>query len=53
VLVNGSAGIVSWLRDGRPLSVMGFTIKNAKIVEIDVLGDPARLRRLNLSVLNR
>ncbi len=53
VLVNGTAGIVSWLRDGRPLSVMGFTIRDTKIVEIDVLGDPARLRRLNLTAFNR
>jgi len=31
---------------------MGFTIKSGKIMEIDVLGDCARLRRLDLSVLN-
>jgi ketosteroid isomerase-like protein len=53
VLVNGTAGIVSWLRDGRPFSVMGFTIKSGRIVEIDVLDDAVRLRRLNLGVLNR
>jgi RNA polymerase sigma factor (sigma-70 family) len=51
-LVNGAAGIVSWLPDGQPFSVMGFTIRDDKIVEIDVLGDPTRLRRLDLSVLN-
>jgi RNA polymerase sigma factor (sigma-70 family) len=51
-LVNGAAGIVSWLPGGQPLSVMGFTIKSGKIVEIDVLGDPDRLRRLDLTVLN-
>ena len=48
VLVNGAAGIVSWLPDGRPFSLMGFTIKRGKIVEIDVLTDPARLRQLEL-----
>ena len=47
-LVNGAAGIVSWLPDGRPLSVMGFTVARGKIVEIDVLTDPERLRRLDL-----
>jgi hypothetical protein len=47
-LVNGAAGIVSWLAAGRPLSLMGFTIAHGKIVEIDVLVDAARLRRLNL-----
>jgi len=50
-LVNGTPGIVSWTADGQPFSVMGFTIVGGKIVEIDVLGDPARLRRLNLTEL--
>ena len=49
VLVNGAAGIVSWLPDGRPFSVMGFTVRRGKIVEIDVLTDPARLRQLDLA----
>jgi RNA polymerase sigma-70 factor (ECF subfamily) len=31
---------------------MGFTVVRAKIVEIDVLADPQRLRRLDLSVLD-
>jgi len=52
-LVNGTPGIVSWLPDGRPLSVMGFTVARGKIVEIDVLTNPARLRRLDLSALLR
>lgn len=48
VLVNGAAGIVSWLPGGRPFSVLGFTVKGGYIVEIDVLADPARLRQLDL-----
>jgi RNA polymerase sigma-70 factor, ECF subfamily len=48
VLVNGVPGIVSWLPDGRPFSVMGFTVRCGQIVEIDVLADPARLGRLDL-----
>jgi RNA polymerase sigma-70 factor, ECF subfamily len=52
VLVNGVSGIVSWLPSGQPFSVMAFTIQSRKILEIDVLGDPARLRRLNLAVPN-
>jgi RNA polymerase sigma-70 factor, ECF subfamily len=52
VLVNGAAGIVSWLPGGRPFSVMGFTVTRGKIVEIDVLADPARLRQLDLAVLD-
>lgn len=51
VLVNGAAGIVSWRPGGQPFSVMGFTIRGNRIVEIDVLRDPARLSRLNLTVL--
>lgn len=50
VLVNGAAGIVSWLPGGQPFSVMGFAIQSGKIVEIDVLGDPVRLGRLDLTV---
>jgi hypothetical protein len=48
-LVNGTPGVLSWLADGRPFSVMGFTVARRKIVEIDVLIDPARLGRLDLS----
>jgi RNA polymerase sigma factor (sigma-70 family) len=47
-LVNGAAGIIAFALDGRPFSVVGFTIRRGKIVEIDVLADPARLSRLNL-----
>jgi len=46
-LVNGAAGVVVAPR-GRPFAVMGFTVKRGRIVEIDVLADPARLRRLDL-----
>lgn len=50
-LVNGAPGIVSWLPDGRPLAVMGFTVRGGKIVDIDILADPARLHQLDLAVL--
>jgi len=53
VLVNGAAGIVSWLPGGQPFSVMGFTVRGSRIVEIDVLGDPARLSRLDFTVFNQ
>jgi hypothetical protein len=29
---------------------MGFTVRRGKIVEIDILADPARLRQLELMV---
>jgi RNA polymerase sigma-70 factor, ECF subfamily len=51
-LVNGAPGIVSWLAGGRPFAVMGFTVRSGKIVEIDILADPARLRQLDLAVLH-
>jgi RNA polymerase sigma factor (sigma-70 family) len=50
-LVNGAAGVVVAPR-GRPFAVMGFTVRRGKIVEIDVLADPARLGRLDLTVLD-
>jgi hypothetical protein len=31
---------------------MGFTVRGGQIVEIDILADPARLRRLDLAVLD-
>jgi RNA polymerase sigma-70 factor (ECF subfamily) len=46
-LVNGAAGVVVAPR-GRPFAVMGFTVSGGKIVAIDVLTDPARLRQLDL-----
>ena len=49
-LVNGTAGVVVTPR-GRPLSVMAFTVRQGKIVEIDALADPERLRRLDLTIL--
>jgi RNA polymerase sigma factor (sigma-70 family) len=49
-LVNGAAGLVT-APDQGPVSVMGFTIKDGKIVEIDILADAARLARLDLVVL--
>ncbi len=50
-LINGVAGYLS-MRDGEPFSVGGFTVRNGKIVAIYILADPARLSRLDLSVLD-
>src|SRR6266498_4034484 len=52
VLVNGAPGFVSRTPDGRPLSVVGITVAGGRIVEIDILADPKRLRRLNLAELD-
>jgi RNA polymerase sigma-70 factor (ECF subfamily) len=50
-LINGAAGIVS-IRDGQPFSVGAITVRGGKIVEIDILADPERLRRMDLSMLD-
>src|SRR5712692_898696 len=48
-LVNGAAGAV-WAPGGRPRVVFRFAITRGKIVEIDLLADPERLRQLDLAV---
>ncbi|WP_310718076.1 RNA polymerase sigma factor SigJ [Streptomyces lydicus] len=50
-LVNGGPGLVT-TQDGRPFSVMGFTVAHGRIVEINILADPARLRRVDLTILD-
>jgi RNA polymerase sigma-70 factor, ECF subfamily len=50
-LVNGAAGVVVAPR-GEPLSVMGFTVAGGRIVAIDALVDPERLREIDLTVLD-
>jgi RNA polymerase sigma-70 factor (ECF subfamily) len=50
-LVNGAVGFVT-TRDGKPFSVGAVTISGRRIVEIDILADPERLARLDLTVLN-
>jgi RNA polymerase sigma-70 factor (ECF subfamily) len=50
-LVDGAVGVVVAPR-GRLLLVLAFTFRGGKVVEVDVLADPARLRRLDLAVLD-
>ena len=50
VLINGSVGLI--LAPGGKLSrVLTFTFTNAKVTEVEVIGDPARLRELDIAVL--
>ena len=49
-LINGAVGLVT-TRDGRPFSIGAFTVRRGRIVEMDWLADPARLRELDLTVL--
>jgi RNA polymerase sigma factor (sigma-70 family) len=50
-LINGAAGAVA-TRDGEPFSVGAITVRGGKIVAIDILADPERLRQLDLTILD-
>jgi hypothetical protein len=39
-------------RDGQPFSVGGVTVRDQRIVAIDILADPARLRHFDLTILD-
>ena len=47
-IVNGAAGAVVAV-GGRPLAVVGFTVRGGRIVTIDLVADRAKLRRLQRS----
>ncbi len=50
-LVNGAAGFVVFAGD-RPFAILGFTIRGDRIAEIDILANPERLARIDLSALD-
>ncbi len=49
-LVNGAVGAV-WAQGGRPRVIFDFTITRGKIVEIDLIADPTRLRQFDPALL--
>ncbi len=49
-LIDGVPGAV-WAPKGTPLVAFGFTILNGKVVEIALVADPERLRRLTIEIL--
>ena len=51
VLVDGVAGALAML-DGKLFSVAAFTVRNGKVVELNILADPTRLAELDLTVLD-
>jgi RNA polymerase sigma-70 factor (ECF subfamily) len=53
VLVNGNIGVLARRPDGRLFAVIGFTIANGRIAEMNILADPDRLSRLDLSEIER
>ncbi len=44
-LVNGAAGVVV-VMDGEPVNVTGFVVAGGKVVEIDAIADPDRVRAI-------
>jgi RNA polymerase sigma factor (sigma-70 family) len=51
VLVNGMLGMMAF-RDGRPFSVGAITVRDGRIVEMDILADPERLGQLDLTAVD-
>jgi RNA polymerase sigma-70 factor (ECF subfamily) len=51
-LINGVPGAVT-TRNGKAISVGAITVSGGKIVAIDILADPDRLRQLDLTILGR
>ena len=51
VLVNGIPGGVAWSPDGSPFSVLAVTVRGNRVIRIDVLADPDRLRELDLTMV--
>jgi RNA polymerase sigma-70 factor (ECF subfamily) len=49
--VNGAAGVVITVH-GRPHAILGFTVAHDKIIEIDAIADPDRVRRIAAAVLS-
>jgi RNA polymerase sigma factor (sigma-70 family) len=49
-IVNGTPGFVVYNQD-RPYAVLAFAFRADRIAEIDVLGDPERLARLDLAAV--
>jgi RNA polymerase sigma factor (sigma-70 family) len=49
-LIDGSVGLILAPR-GKLLRVLTFTVANAKVTRVEVIGDPARFRELDIAVL--
>ena len=49
-LIDGVPGAV-WAPGGTPREVFGFTIRNGKVVEIELTADTERLSQLNIEIL--
>jgi RNA polymerase sigma-70 factor (ECF subfamily) len=51
ILVNGMPGGVAWAPDGSPFAILALTVTGGRIVAIDILADPERLAKVDLTVV--
>ncbi|MEU9108372.1 sigma-70 family RNA polymerase sigma factor [Streptomyces xanthophaeus] len=51
-LVNGVPGLVTITPEGKAVAVMGLTVSGGRIVAIDILADPERLKYVDVTVLD-
>jgi RNA polymerase sigma factor (sigma-70 family) len=51
-LINGAVGVIQ-AAEGRPISLIAFTITGAKIVAVDLIDDPGRIAEADLAILGR
>jgi RNA polymerase sigma-70 factor, ECF subfamily len=51
-LINGAVGVIQ-AAEGRPISLLAFTITGAKIVAIDLIDAPDRIAEADVAILNR
>ncbi|MFE7776632.1 RNA polymerase sigma factor SigJ [Streptomyces sp. NPDC057445] len=51
VLINGTVGSIT-LPEGKAVAIMAFTFSNGKVVQLDILADPERLRQIDVAALN-
>lgn len=49
--VNGAAGAVIFVT-GQPTAIMGFLVRGGRVAAIDVLADPERIARIDLSAVS-
>jgi RNA polymerase sigma factor (sigma-70 family) len=49
-LIDGAAGLV-WAPGGRPRAVFAFTIARGRIVELELIADPERIRQMKVVIL--
>ena len=49
-LIDGEPGAV-WVANGRPVVAFGFTVRDGKVTEIELMADAERLSRLTVEIL--